>query len=157
MTGIRLKQRIRDTWQKLSRLDVRPDQIAAGFTIGIVAGLVPLNPAPIVTATVVAWLMKRNMIATVAGGAATVLYIPLLPLIWLGEYRLGALILPVQHPLSLERARLWEVAQQGWDVYAAMSIGSVIIATPTGLMTYFIVKRIARRWARKRTESRRSV
>jgi uncharacterized protein (DUF2062 family) len=156
MIGSRLKQKIRDAWRKLSRLDARPDQIAAGFTIGIVAGLLPFNPSPIVTATVVAWLMKRNVIATVAGGAATALYIPLLPLIWLGEYRLGALVLPVQHPLSLERAGLWEVAQQGWDVYAAMLVGSIVIAAPTGLATYFAVRRLARRWAWKRTEAKRS-
>lgn len=153
MTASRLKQRIRDTWQKLSRLDARPDQIAAGFTIGVIAGLLPLNPSPIVMATVVAWLMKRNMIATVAGAAAAVLYLPLLPLIWLGEYRLGALILPVQYPPSFDQIRLWELVQKGWDVYAAMLVGSIIIATPVGLVTYFVVKRLAMRWARKRAES----
>ena len=101
MARINLRQRIREIWQKLSQLDARPDQIAAGFSIGIAASFVPLNPSPIIVATVAAWLLKRNVIAAVAGAATAILYIPLLPLIWLAEYRLGKLILPVQHPLTL--------------------------------------------------------
>ena len=156
MSRITLKQRIRKTWQKLSRLDARPDQIAAGFCIGIVAGLLPLNPSPIIVATVVAWLLKRNVIAAVAGATIAILYIPLLPLIWLAEYRLGMLILPVRHPLALDQARLWSVLKNSWDAYAAMLVGSVIIAAPIALLAYLIVKFLAERWARKRAASRHS-
>jgi uncharacterized protein (DUF2062 family) len=150
MTRLNLKQRIRETWQKLSHLDARHDQIAAGFSIGIVASLLPLNPSPIAVATVVAWLLKRNVIAAIAGATVAILYIPLLPLIWLGEYRLGQLILPVRHSVPLDQARLWDVLQNGWDAYAAMFIGSIIISAPVGLITYFVVNRIAERWAREK-------
>jgi uncharacterized protein (DUF2062 family) len=156
VTRINLKQRIREFAQKLSHLDARPDQIAVGFTIGIVASFVPLNPSPIIVATVVAWLLKRNVIAAVAGATAAILYTPLLPLMWLAEYRLGELILPVQHPLTLDQARLWDVLQQGWDVYAAMFVGSIIIATPVAFLTYWVVKRLAERWARQKNQSRHS-
>ena len=156
MTRLNLKQRIRETWHKLSHLDARPDQIAAGFCIGIAAGFLPFNPSPIAVATVVAWLLKRNVIAAVAGATLAILYIPLLPLIWLAEYRLGKLILPVQHPLRLDHARLWEVLQKGWDAYAAMFIGSIIIATPVSLLTYLVVDRLAERWARQKEKSRHS-
>jgi uncharacterized protein (DUF2062 family) len=157
MTRLNLKQRIRGTWHKLSHLDARPDQIAAGFCIGIAAGFLPFNPSPIAVATVVAWLLKRNVIAAVAGATLAILYIPLLPLIWLAEYRLGKLILPVQHPLRLDHARLWGVLQNGWDAYAAMFVGSIIIATPIALLTYLVVKRLAERWARNKDQSRPSV
>jgi uncharacterized protein len=127
-----------------------PRQIAAGFSIGIFASFLPLNPSPIVVATVVAWLLKRNVMAAVAGAVISILYLPLLPLIWLAEYRFGKLIFPVQHPLTLDHSRLWDVLQQGWDVYAAMFVGSIIIATPVTLLTYFVVKRLAEKWARQR-------
>src|ERR1035437_596368 len=153
MARLTLKRRIRDIWQKLSRIDARPDQVAAGFSIGIAAGFLPLNPSPIAVATVVAWLLKRNVIAAVAGATAAILYIPLLPLIWLAEYRLGKLILPVQHPLALDQARLWDVLQKSWDVYAAMLVGSIIIATPVTLVTYLVVKWLAERWARARQKN----
>ena len=156
MIRINLKQRIRAIWQKLSHLDARPDQIAVGFSIGIVASFLPLNPSPIIVATAVAWLLKRNVIAAVAGATAAILYTPLLPLMWLAEYRLGKLILPVQHPLTLDQARLWDVLQKGWDVYAAMLVGSIIIATPIAFLTYFVVKRLAERWARRKNESQPS-
>ena len=156
MTRPTLKQQIRDIWQKLSRIDARPDQIAAGFSIGIVASFLPLNPSPIIVATVVAWLLRRNVIAAVAGATAAILYSPLLPLMWLAEYRLGKLILPVQHPLTLDQARLWDVLQKGWDAYAAMFVGSIIIATPVTLLTYWVVKRLAERWAWQKNASRRS-
>src|SRR5450755_5043324 len=102
MARTTLKQRTRQIWQKLSHLDARPEQIAAGFSIGIAASFLPLNPSPIVVATVAAWLLKRNVVAAVAGATASILYIPLVPLIWLAEYRLGTLILPVRHPLTLD-------------------------------------------------------
>ena len=150
MARIALKQRARRLWQKLSHLNATPDQIAAGFSIGIFASFLPLNPSPTITAIVVAWLLKRNVIAAVAGAAASILYLPLLPLIWLAEYRLGKLILPVQHPVTLDQARLWDVLQTGWDVYAAMLVGSIIIATPVTLFTYLVIKRLATRWAREK-------
>jgi uncharacterized protein (DUF2062 family) len=150
MARIALKQRIREMWQKLKHLNATPDQIAAGFSIGIFASLLPLNPSPIIVATVVAWLLKRSVMAAIAGAVISILYLPLLPLIWLAEYRVGKLILPVQHPLTLNGAHLWNVLQQGWDVYAAMFVGSIIIATPITLLTYLIVKRLAGKWARQK-------
>ena len=152
MARITLKQRIREVWQKLKHLNATPDQIAAGFCIGIFASLLPLNPSPTITAIVVAWLLKRNVMAAVAGAVISILYLPLLPLIWLAEFRLGKLILPVQHPLTLDQARLWEVLQKGWDVYAAMFVGSIIIATPVTLLTYWVVKRLAERWSKNESQ-----
>jgi uncharacterized protein len=151
-----LKLRIRAFWQKLSRIDARPDQIAVGFSIGIVASFVPLNPSPMIVAVAVAWLLKRNMIAAVAGATSAIFYMPLLPFIWLAEYRLGKLILPVQHDLALDQARLWEVLQRSWDVYAAMLVGSIIIAAPVTLVTYFVVDWLAERWLRRRRSTQHS-
>jgi uncharacterized protein len=156
VTRITLRQRVRGIWQKLSRIEARPDQIAAGFSIGIVASFLPLNPSPIIVATVAAWLLKRNVIAAVAGATTAILYTPLLPLIWLAEYRLGKSILPMQHPLILDQARLWDVLQKGWDVYAAMFVGSMIIAAPVALLAYLLVKWLAERWARQKKRSQHS-
>ena len=87
--------------------------------------------------------------AAVAGATTAILYTPLLPLMWLAEYQLGKLILPVKQPVTLDQTRLWDVLQKGWDVYAAMFVGSIIIATPVTLLTYLVVKRLAERWARQ--------
>ena len=151
-----MKQRIRNFWDKLSRLEGRPGEIAFGFSIGVVAGLLPLNPSPMLVAAVVAWALNRSVLSAVAGASTAILYIPLLPLIWLAEYQLGALILPADHPPNFEQAGLWEVLRAGWDIYAAMLVGSIIISAPVTLLTYVAVKRLAARWARNKIESRHS-
>ena len=156
MTKLSPKQRVRETWKGLSGLDAPPGQIAAGFAIGIAAGFLPLNPSPIIVATVVAWSLRRNVIAAIAGATATILYTPLLPLIWLAEYRLGQAFLGGAHPAMWSRARPWEMLQTGWDTYAAMGIGSIIIASPVALLSYFVVKWLAGRWQRKRNGSQPS-
>jgi uncharacterized protein (DUF2062 family) len=38
---------------------------------------------------------------------------------------------------------LGEILHMGWDVFAAMLIGAVIIATPVSLICYAVVKRFA--------------
>jgi uncharacterized protein (DUF2062 family) len=153
LTKTTLKIRLRGIWQTLSRVDARPGQIAAGFAIGIAAGFVPLNPSPIIVAAAVAWLLQRNTIAALAGAAVAILYTPLLPLMWLAEYRLGALLLPGQEPLTLDQARLLDLLRKGWSIYAAMFVGSIVIATPMAVLTYLIVKRLAERWARQKNPS----
>jgi len=153
LVGLALRRRIGEIWHKLLRLDARPGQIAAGFSIGIAASFLPLNPSPIVLATGIAWLLRMNMIAAVAGGTTAILYTPLLPLMWLAEYRIGALILSVEHPLSLDHVHLWEFIQKGWDVYAAMLVGSIIMATPITALTYLVIKRLVERRLRKKNQS----
>ncbi len=152
MTWPNPKQRVRAAWKSLSQLDVSPGQIAAGFAIGIAAGFVPLNPSPIVVATVVAWLLRRNVLAAIAGATVAILYTPLLPLIWLAEYRLGQAILGGRHPAAPGPTRPWELLRAGWHAYAAMGIGAVMIAGPTALLAYFVVRFLARRWKRDGAE-----
>jgi uncharacterized protein (DUF2062 family) len=156
LIGQSLKRKVRETWRKLSSLDAHPGQIAAGFSVGIAAGLLPLNPSPIILAAVLAWLLRMNLVAAVAGGTIAILYTPLLPLIWLAEYRIGALFVTVKHPFSLDHAHLWEFVQQGWDAYAAMLIGACVIAIPISAVTFVAVRQLAKRWARERHESRPS-
>jgi hypothetical protein len=153
---VALNLRIREAWHRLSHLDARPDQVAAGFSIGVFAALLPLNPSPILVATLVAWLLQRNVMAAVVGAVVSILFVPLLPLIWWAEYRLGELVIPVQRPPAWGQARLWDLVRQGWDVYAAMLAGSIILAIPVMLLTYLVVKRLADRWSRQRNESQPS-
>ena len=148
-----LKQRVRETWRKLSRLDAPPGKIAAGFAIGIAAGFLPLNPSPIIVATAVAWLLNRKVSAAIAGATVALLYTPLLPLIWLVEYRLGQAVLQMRHPAMSGPVRASDMLRMGWDAYAAMGVGSIIIAGPVALFSYFVVKWLAEKWARQRDKS----
>lgn len=147
-----LRQRVRAAWRKLSRLDAPPRKIAAGFAIGIAAGFLPLNPSPIIVASVVAWLLSRNVLAAIAGATVAFLYTPLLPLMWLAEYRLGQAILQMRHPAMSGPVRAWKMLRLGWDAYAAMGVGAIIIASPVALASYVVVEWLAERWKRKRNK-----
>lgn len=153
MARITLKQRTREIWQRLALLEATPSEIAAGFSIGIASSFVPLNPSPIIVATAMAWLARCNVLAAVAGATLAILYTPLLPLMWLSEYRLGKAILPVHSPALGDRAQLWEVLHKGWDTYAAMFVGSIVIAAPFTVLSYLAVKGLVARWERKKKVS----
>ncbi len=153
MCRITLKQRTQKVWQRLALLEGTPSEIATGFSIGIASGFVPLNPSPIILATATAWLVRRNVFAAVVGATLSILYTPLLPLIWLSEYGLGRVILPVHSPAPGNRAQLGEILQNGWDAYAAMLVGSIIIAGPFALLGYLVVKGLTAKWNRKRKAS----
>jgi uncharacterized protein (DUF2062 family) len=90
-----------------------------------------------------AWLFRLNVIATLAGKTLTLLYTPLVPLLWFAEYELGKRLIGVEHAAKFDKVHLGEILQMGWDVFAAMLIGSLIIATPVSLICYVVVKRVA--------------
>ena len=154
MPRITLKRRIREIWQKLAVLDAAPNEIAVGFSIGIASSFVPLNPSPIIVATAVAWLARCNVFAAVGGATLAILYTPLLPLIWLLEYRVGKIFLPVHFLAPDDWGQIRDVVDKGWDAYAAMFIGSIVIAAPFTVLSYLVVKWLAERSDRRKKASR---
>jgi len=138
-----LKQLARDTWQKLLRLNATPHQIGAGFSLGVFVSFLPIIPFRTLVALGLAWLLQQNVIAALAGKSITLLYNPVVPLLWLAEYRLGKRFILVEHVEKFDKVHLREILYMGWDVFAAMLIGAVIIATPVSLITYAVVKRFA--------------
>ena len=145
MERITLKQRAREIWQKLLHLNASPHQIAAGFSLGVFVSFLPIIPLRTIVALGLAWLLRQNVIAALAGKSITLLYSPAVPLIWLAEYRLGKRFILVEHAAKFDRVHLVEILHMGWDVFTAMLVGAVIIATPVSLITYAVVKQIAER------------
>jgi uncharacterized protein (DUF2062 family) len=145
MERITLKQRTRETWQKLLHLNASPHQIAAGVSLGVFVSFLPIIPLRTIVALGLAWLFRQNVIAALAGKSITLLYSPAVPLIWLAEYRLGKRFILVEHAAKFDRVHLGEILHMGWDVFTAMLVGAVIIATPVSLITYAVVKQIAER------------
>jgi uncharacterized protein (DUF2062 family) len=139
----RLKQQAREIWRKLRRLNASPHQIAAGFSLGMFVSFLPIIPFRTLVALGLAWLFRQNVIAALAGKSITFLYSPLVPFIWLFEYRLGKRLIVVEHASKFDRAHWGEILHMGWDVFAAMLVGAVIIAAPVSLICYAVVKRFA--------------
>ncbi len=140
------KQRIRDLWNKLSHIHATPHEISAGFALGVLVSFLPIIPLRTVVALALAWLLRQNVAAAFVGKSITLLYFPLVPLLWTAEYRLGVLINPVEKPVVFNHAHLGEFFHMGWDVFAATFIGGVLIGVPVALLSYIIMWRLARKW-----------
>jgi len=147
-----LKQRIRDVWNKLAHIRATPRQIAGGFALGVFVSFLPIFPLRTLSALALAWLLRQNVVAAFIGKSTSWLYFPLVPFLWTAEYRLGILINPVEKPLAYDRAHLGEVFHMGWDVFAATSIGGVLIGAPIALLSYIIVWHLARKWKLRRPD-----
>lgn len=142
----RLKQPLREVWDKLAHIRATPREIAGGFALGVFVSFLPIIPLRTLVALALAWLLGQNVAAAFVGKSITWLYLPVLPLLWTAEYRLGGLINPVEKPQAFDRAHLGEIFHMGWDVLAATFIGGVLIGVPVALLSYLIVWQLARRW-----------
>ena len=141
-----LKQRVRDIWRKLRHLNATPHQIGAGFALGVFVSFLPIIPFRTLVALALAGLLRMNVIAAFAGKSITLLFSPLTPLLWLAEYRLGARFVVVERAEAFDRTHLGELLRMGWDIFAAMLVGAVILATPAALLSYGVIKiMVARR------------
>lgn len=149
-----LIQRIRDLWLKLIHLKSSPEQIAGGFSIGIFASLLPILPFDTPLAMGLAWLSRRNVMAAVTATSSTLVVVPVIPFIWLAEYHLGKLIVPAKQVVQLSHANLGEVLRLGRDVFAATFVGSMMIAPPIALISYFVIKQMVIKWRFKHGQAR---
>ena len=72
---------------------------------------------------------------------------------------------PTAAPLPPDLLPRWVQTQEAYRLLlaggfdgadAAMLIGSIVIAIPVTLLTYFVIKRFAESWARKRNQPKHS-
>ena len=98
-----------------------------------------------------AWLFRQNVVAAFVGKSISFLYFPLVPFLWVAEYRLGRHIHAVEKAAAFDRAHLGEVFHMGWDVFAATFIGGALIGLPVAVVSYIVVRSVARKWKRGHT------
>lgn len=145
-----LKRRIREIWNKLARIHASPHEIAAGFALGVFVSFLPIIPLRTLVAITLAWLLGQNIAAAFVGKSISFLYFPLVPFLWVAEYRLGRHIHAVEKAAAFDRAHLGKVFHMGWDVFAATFIGGALIGLPVALVSYFVVRSVAQKWKRRR-------
>ena len=145
---LKFKQRVRDDCHKLAHLNATPGQIAGGFAIGVFISFLPIISARTIVAVALAWLLRQNVPASFVGKSVTLLYFPLVPFIWLAEFRLGCEFVAVQHAAGLAPHGLWlhELLHLGWSAFLATFLGGLIIGAPVAVLVYFLVRRLARNW-----------
>lgn len=141
---------------KLLAIRDTPEAIAGGIAIGMFFGFTPLFGLKTLLAVLFAWLTRSNILAAVLAGTLHDLILPIMPFIFVWEYKIGYWVLNQEWPHTIRRLRLtmphnW----QDWGhlltsgVGKPMLLGSMAIALPLAGICYFVAKGIVIRHHRK--------
>ena len=157
---------------RMRRLPDSPERICIGIAAGVYVSFLPLYGFHFVSAALVAWLCRGNILAALLG---TFYGNPItFPLMAVGSIELGHWLL--QADVSLRFAEvtsaigwagsellqnLWAVlagepAQWGrlrvfwWNVYLPYLLGGLILGVPAAIATYFIHLPLVRAYQRRR-------
>ncbi len=153
-------------WHRLQRIPGTPSSIAAGFACGVSIAMTPFYGTHIVTAGLMAWAIRGNILAAVLGAQAANPWTA--PPLWFAAYYLGAWMMGINvndHPPNfiamfkgLTEATLnlntEMFHKRVWPIFWPMLVGSFPMAIVAGLGSYFALlpvlkgvhlRRIARR------------
>ena len=92
-----LKRWLREHSLRLLAIRDTPEAIAGGVAIGIFFGFTPFFGLKEVLTIFFAWLTRTNIIAAVLAVTAHNLVLPLMPLIYFGESKIGYWLLSQPH------------------------------------------------------------
>jgi uncharacterized protein (DUF2062 family) len=142
---------------KLLAIRDTPNAIAGGVAIGVFFGFTPLFGIKTLSAIFLAWLTRSNIIAAVLAATAHDVMIPLMPAIYLGEYKVGYWLLsnPHEWPPKLSRMHWHSYAWREWTTFLfgaglPLLVGSVICGAPFTFATFVLTKTIVARHQRKK-------
>jgi uncharacterized protein len=158
---------LREKTRQLLQLKDRPHAIALGTAIGMFFGFIPLWGFKTLLALGVSRLLRANLLATAIAATLHDVALPLLPLLLRWEYDIGYWILSHPHelPPSLHLSHHSPAVWFHWSTFLTIGrpllLGSLIIAAPVGVATYYItlalVERRARRKAKTSVEEKPSI
>ena len=160
------RRTLRYFWHRLQRSPGTPSSIAMGFAVGAGIAMTPFYGMHIVTAGVVVWALRGNILASILGSQLANPWTA--PPLWFGAYYLGGWMTGVNvadHPpnfiamfkgltesvLNLDTQMF---AERVWPVFSPMLVGSVPMGLVTGTIAYFALlpvlkavqeRRVARR------------
>ncbi|HLP75437.1 MAG TPA: DUF2062 domain-containing protein [Candidatus Paceibacterota bacterium] len=146
----------RDHSLKLLAIRDTPEAIAGGVAIGIFFGFTPLFGVKTISAIFFAWLTRSNILAAVIAGALHDLLLPLMPVVYIWEYKLGYWLLadPHQWPAKLSKVHLGWHEWRNWRSFLTIGkpllLGSVLCGIPMAILSFVITKAIVARHQKKK-------
>lgn len=145
----RKKKWLADHHMTLVTIADTPHSIALGSAIGIFFGFTPLYSLKTLLSIAVAWICRCNKIAAAIAVTLHDVLIFLMPAIYFGEYKIGCWTLHRPPPTHRIRFHFSLHDYLHWDmfhrvVWPAM-IGSLFLAVPCALVTYFAMRMLITR------------
>ena len=143
--------KIKKLWAQLKKTHSTPAEVAGGFALGIFVGMSPI-PFHTVWVLILAFLFRVNPIASVVGVHFHLIFLPILPIQYVLEYRLGNFILgrhaPDNPKIDWPALHSLEFWRQGGlkQVITEILAGWLAIGVPVSLIVFFFVLREAKLW-----------
>jgi len=150
-----LRRWLRGHSLKLLAIRDTPEAIAGGIAIGMFFGFTPLFGVKTILAIFLAWLTRSNILAAVLAGTLHDLILPIMPVVFIWEYKIGYWVLYQDWPRGVPRLHLAIHEWRDWSklltsqVGKPMLLGSMAIALPMSAICYFISKGIVARHHQK--------
>lgn len=143
-----LKLKINEFIERVKKLQGDPNFIASGMAIGIFVGITPTFPFHTFIAIALAYILRASKAAAAIGvwigNPFTI------PFIYLGSYKTGALILGTSLPFDAKYTTFTELTKLGFDATIALLTGGVIIGIPFAAVSYFITRRLVKKFRSRR-------
>jgi len=150
---ITLHLRARRTVGALLLQGITPERLALSLALGVVVGVVPVVGAVALLATVVAVLLRLNLVAVhlVTWAAYPFQFLLLVPFMRLGEALLGAgdVSASVAGLVSAAGQGFWPAAVALWQASARALVAWAMTAPAAGLVLYGVFLWLLRRMWRK--------
>lgn len=140
---------------RLMTIEDSAHAIALGMAVGIFFGFTPLLSAKTLLSIGVAWLLNSNKIAAAISVTLHDVILPFMPAIYLWEYKIGYYLLNGRMPARVRISQLKLFDYLHWNTFVRVIwptfVGSIVIALPAAIVSYFIL-----RWFILRTRARRA-
>ncbi len=160
---IDLRRTSRYYYLRLKRLQGTPHSLAMGAAIGAAIGITPTLPLHTIMIICITLILRVNTIAGIILAAIISNPLTFLPQYWLA-WRIGDWIFPDR--LDWQRIRqvvellhqqslvdgLHTISRLSFDAILVLMTGGVILAVPTGLVTYFLTLGFFRKIQKKRQQ-----
>ena len=151
----RLNRWLRAHHMTLMTLPDTPHSIALGSAVGMFFGFTPLFGMKTLLTIMAAWLLKSNKIAAVITVTLHDLLLPLVPAMFVWQYRLGMWALYGRVPLREGFRRVSLRDYMEWTTFFTVGqpllVGSLFFAVPAAVLVYFGLRAVLIRARAKST------
>lgn len=144
---------VRLGYLKMIREPLPPHNVAIGLAAGVFAGFLPIIPFQTIAALVFAWPLRGSKIAAALGTWVSnpLNWVPFYMMLYYVGKALAPFDVPPFNPSLLE---LEVMLHQGWQWFAVMCLGGVVLGVPASLISYVLCLRLVRLYRTRRAERR---
>lgn len=145
---------LREHSLKLLAIRDTPNAIAGGVAIGIFIGFTPLFGLKTLLAIFFAWLTRSNILAAVVATTLHDLLLPVMPVVFVWEYKVGYWLLHHEWPQRMTRLHLHWNEWLNWTTFLTVGkpllLGSILCSVPPALASFWVMRVVMIRHQRKK-------